>query len=167
VFENKKLILEKNLERFDFYIEKADNKASFILAFAATLIVGILLETDKILSTSYKIFVGHLVILIIILLITSIIFSLLVIIPRTPRMNIDSCMFFESINDMSLTEYKDKLNNLQDEELINNEMENETYELSKICHNKMINIKISLIFLSVSIIFMTFISFVKVFELIV
>lgn len=160
--QSRKEILTKNFERFDFYIEKADNKASFLLAFSGALIGGILLETDKIININCKLLSIHLVIFTLISLLVSVVYSLLVIIPRIPKMGIESIMFFKSVQDLTLDEYKCKINNLNNDDKLLNEYENETYELAKICYKKMKNMKKSLIFLTISIIFIVIIIFIKI-----
>lgn len=153
--ENKKLVLEKNLDRFDYYIEKADNKASFILALSGILLAGILFQNEVLISKNasqgFKIAVIQLVVISLIALIISDVFALLVIIPRTPKMPVKSTMYFECIKNMEKADYEYLINELDDIKTTQ-ELINESIELAKICSKKMNHIKSSLVSLVIAVI---------------
>lgn len=145
-------LIEKNIERYDNYIEKADNKASFLLAFYGALLIGIILESNTIYTEIIKnnalrnIFIAILIIEIL-TIIYSIKSSLDVIIPRTPKtrnMTTSENVAYESLlyfNDVKEYYGKDdkfikKLEKCSDQEIIE-DMTIQSIELANICSSKM------------------------------
>ncbi|MGG7144370.1 Pycsar system effector family protein [Clostridium nigeriense] len=141
----KKEVLEINMERFDSYIEKLDVKASFILAIASAILAAILIEYKSI--SNDNCFLKVLLVISIIFIVISTIFSILVIIPRKSISNFKSCLYYKSVAEMSKDEYKVFLNTINNQESFEKELINETKELANICNQKMIKCEKSSFFL--------------------
>lgn len=134
--ENKKDLLNMNIERFDNYIEKADNKASFNLAFVAAVLIGVLLKDGEI---------NNLFIPSAICLIISACFSAAVLIPRESKESFTSATYYKSVKKMTDVQYKHSIDSLNDDIYIT-ELINESKELAGICEKKMKMNKIAMIF---------------------
>lgn len=151
--KNKELILEKNFERFDYYIEKADNKASFILAFAGALLAAVVFQSNTIVGTIKidqlkKIIIYSLLITSLLLFITCA-FALLVIIPRTPKSTYKSILYFEDVKNMSEQEV---INRVSDDNnyLIEEDISKQIIIIANTCSKKMKNVRNSLVCLSLA-----------------
>lgn len=141
----KKEILEINMDRFDSYIEKLDIKASFILAISSAILAAILIEYKSISNDS--LILKILLVISIIFIIISTIFSILVIIPRKSINNFKSSLYYKSVAEMTKDEYKIYLNTINNQERFEKELINETKELANICNRKMIKCEKSTFFL--------------------
>lgn len=141
----KKELLKINMERFDSYIERLDVKASFILAIASAILAAILIEYKSISNNNCILKV--LLIFSIVFIVISIIFSILVIIPRKSKNNFKSCLYYKSIALMPMDEYKTQLGLINSEEIFEKKLMDETKELANICNEKMIKCEKSTFFL--------------------
>ena len=146
--EDKKFILEKNLERFDYYIEKADNKASFLLALTGALLVAIAFQSKDVLELVQINYLKNLTRILLFSTSFGLVLSswnaLSVIMPRTPKNTNQSLFYFESIKDINDTDYITLINSI-DENRIICDLTGQTKQLAKICSTKMNKVKSSLI----------------------
>lgn len=157
-----RFVLEKNLERFDFYIEKADNKSSFILALSSALLAGVLLEINSVSLCVESLLIFKLSVLgSVISLIISIYYSLKTLIPRGNGKNNESCFYFESVSCMDKSEYENKISSLDSEEKLRDALLFETKQLAQICKTKMKNFNMSLTSLAFGVGFIVIITLVK------
>lgn len=129
-------LLDMNIERFDSYIEKADNKASFNLAFIGAVLVGILLNNGEI----NEVFMASIVCLII-----SGCFSAIVLIPRESKGHFKSLTYYKSVKQMQEDSYIDDINSLDEDNYIK-ELAKESKELASLCDKKMKVNKIAICF---------------------
>ncbi|MCW5197969.1 hypothetical protein F1Z41_05135 [Clostridium perfringens] len=85
--EDIKYVLDKDMERFDDYIERADNKANFLLTISGALIIAIFFQGNELItkleSSEIKFIMFIIIAITIFFLAKTIYFSLQVIIPRT------------------------------------------------------------------------------------
>lgn len=144
--ETKLDILEFNINRIDGYIDKADNKASFLLALNGIFISIALSQINSVLAfitkyENYKIINSLIYFIIIILCFTSVCFCLKVLNPRKSKTSntYKSILYYKDIAETE--KYKKNLNkktknikNLEEEFCI------QVKEISKICERKMTNV---------------------------
>ncbi|WLF70498.1 DUF5706 domain-containing protein [Clostridium septicum] len=156
----KKEILKINLERFDSYIEKSDTKASFILAISGAILAAVFVEYKSV--SSNNCILKILLVTSLIFLIMSIIYSMLVIVPRKSISSFKSGFYYKSISEMTTNEYKTYLDEINTEECFEEELFSEVRELAKICNKKMIKCEKASFFLILGIIFMSFIIIVNI-----
>lgn len=156
---SKSWLLEKNFDRFDSYIERADNKGSLILGFSGALLSFLLLEGNKLLteSCSKKI----LILIASICLVISIGLCILTIFPRKGDRSIISCFFYESIAHQDISAYKNNVTNAVNDELVE-EMFVQTRELAKICSKKMFFVRWAVICLGIAL-GLLFIAFIGIY----
>ncbi|MFR5264505.1 Pycsar system effector family protein [Clostridium sp.] len=138
--------LNLNINRFDNYIEKADNKANFLLALSTVLIGSTLFSFDNILKLTnhnvLKIFLTIALIFINITLTISIVYSLRTLFPRTPKSTSSnkSLFYFEDVKKLTKQSFLQKLKNINDELSLEDFCE-QNIQLATICSEKMDNIK--------------------------
>ena len=149
--ESKLEVLKFNMERIDGYIEKADNKANFLLAFNG-IVIGIIFSNLKsimtfISSTNFKLGTVGFLLVLFLCFILSIIFSLLVLFPRKSKdiNGYKSILYYKNISTMSLDDYKQYLNNSGTDEKLLDEFCKQVIEISIICNKKMNRIKQSMV----------------------
>lgn len=153
--EDKLDILKFNINRIDGYIEKADNKANFLLALNGIIIGIIFSKSPEILrfiksNQSWKIANSIFWFFIIAFCIASIVFSLLAINPRKSKRQTTykSILYYKDIKDVK--KYIRRFNKkTSSNKKIVNEFCTQVVELSKICDKKMICINWSILFLKV------------------
>lgn len=133
-------VLKNNISRFDTYIEKADNKASFNLALAGAILIAILSSSCEEKFNVALICLGG-----------SILLSTLVLVPRKSKEEFNSCLYYKSVAKMDYEQYRDGINEL-DEDKYKKELLVESKELAKICEKKMIINRFSLICSYISIV---------------
>ena len=146
-------ILEFNINRIDGYIEKADNKASFLLALNGAFIGIILSQLNSILNLitinqNYKIINSLVCFSILILCLSSVHFCLKTIDPRKSKSNgtYKSILYYRDI--VATEKYKKNLNKkTKNEDILQNEFCIQVKELSKICDLKMNNVNSAIKFL--------------------
>ena len=143
-------ILELNMSRYDNYIEKADNKASFILALTGVLLGGLVFQSNDILNIIHNNILKKVTIFnlmgISILLIVSSFLALKVILPSTSKSTVKSIFYFNDIVEYTEEEYKKKLQEINNEKAID-DLRRQVLQLGNICTIKMNSIKLSLQFL--------------------
>lgn len=150
---NKLDILEFNINRIDGYIEKADNKANFLLAFNGIIIGIIFSESTEILSFikrsgTWKEFNTLIWMIMLGLILLSFGFSIYTIYPRKSKSNSSykSILYYNDIRD--LKKYKRLLTyKIKKRENIENEFSKQVVELSHICRKKMWCVNKSIMFL--------------------
>lgn len=142
--DNEKLdILKFNIQRIDGYIEKADNKANFLLVLNVAFIGVLFTNYTKILnfikqSQSWILLNTFIWLCIIILCIISIIFCILTINPRKskPKSAYKSVLYYKDIT--NIKKYKRLLQRkTKNYKTIESEFCVQVVELSKICDKKM------------------------------
>ncbi len=143
----KRYILDKNFNRYDFYIEKADEKANFLLAFSGALCVGLLSQIDTLFSKIPHLTAFYIPFLIVItisvlLLGATAFFACHVLFPRAPLSRSPQSVFY--FNDVrqhkeNLSRYLDLLD--QDETKLIEDMASQNIALASICSEKMSNVK--------------------------
>lgn len=146
-------ILEFNIHRIDGYIEKADNKASFLLALNGAFLGVVLSESNKILTfitsnENYKIINSLVCFSILILCLISIYFCLKTIDPRKSKSKgtYKSILYYRDI--VATEKYKRNLKNkTKNEGILQDEFCIQVKELSKICDSKMNNVNSAIKFL--------------------
>lgn len=126
--DDQKLLLEKNISRFDTYINAVNTKAAFLVTFN-TFVLGTLLFGQKnILSgfTNVKLSCWAVIFFIVCLIsiTTAIWFSLMAVNPFLTSGNHDddsykTLLFFKSVSNMNLEEYTDRISNMNGEQLLN------------------------------------------------
>ncbi|MBW4862150.1 MAG: hypothetical protein KZY55_15715 [Paeniclostridium sp.] len=153
--ESKLDILKFNINRIDGYIEKADNKANFLLALNGIIIGIIFSKSTEILefikkSQSWVIVNSISWICIITFCIVSIVFSLLAINPRKSKnqTTYKSILYYKDITDAKVYIRRFNRKTSTDKKIVN-EFCIQVVELSKICDKKMICINQSILFLKV------------------
>lgn len=155
----KKELLKINIERFDSYIERLDVKASFILAIASAILAAILIEYK---SISNNCVLKVLLIVSIVFIVTSIVFSILVINPRKSKNNFKSCLYYKSIAEMSIDEYKIYLSSINSEDIFEKRLLEETKELANICNEKMLKCEKSSFFLVLGLVVILLIAIINI-----
>lgn len=125
----KQKIVETNYTRFDNYIEKADNKASFLLALNGAILIGIILSSNNQVIKKF--------ILSIIILIVSMIIDFIVIIPRKSKKEFKSCFYYEYVKKLDINSYRGSINSIDSEEKLIEEFLKESREIAIICSKKM------------------------------
>lgn len=155
----KSWLLEKNLERFDNYIEKADNKASFTLAFGGAVLSFLLVESENIVNQNYILQI--LILVSGVLIFINIVMSLLTILPRKSKANISSCFDYETIENKEISDYKNIVNTSEANEYID-EMFIQTKELARICSKKMFFVRWAVICLGIAL-GLLFIAFIGIY----
>lgn len=148
-------ILEFNINRIDGYIEKADNKASFLLALNGAFIGIILSQLNSILTfitcnENYKIINSLVCFSILIFSLFSVHFCLKTIDPRKSKSNetYKSILYYRDIAETE--KYKKNLNKkTKNDDILENEFCKQVKEISKICDSKMNNVNLAIIFLKV------------------
>lgn len=164
---NIKYILEKDMERFDQYIERADNKANFILTISGAILIAIIFQNKDLFYDIDNNIIKNIIFLdsalVAISLISAIYFSLLVIIPRTSRETYTSVFYFEDIKYLKNNEFYEKLKNISEDEFIK-DFSKQVNQLSIIVSKKMNRVKSAyncLIFSIVGIVILVIINFIK------
>lgn len=137
-------ILDKNMQRFDEYIERADNKANFILTLSGVLIVASMFQSKEIISGVNNGVLKNLIFLDIFIINVSLIFSivqaLLVIIPRISKGSYSSLLFFDDVRILKNNEFYNKLRDEHNEFLVK-DMSKQVIELANICSKKMSRVR--------------------------
>lgn len=153
--DNVKYILDKDISRFDEYIEKADNKANFSLTICVAVLVAIIFQNRDLFSKINNQCIEKIMVLdlifISIALIASIVFSLLVIIPRFSSDLDKSLFYFEDIKSLGSDSFYNKLKNVSEEEIIK-DLSKQVSISAKICSIKMNRVKKSFYCLGAAII---------------
>lgn len=164
---NIKYVLEKDIERIDSYIERADNKANFILTICGVLLVAIIFQSKDLLSQINNSIIEKIMFLdsfiIAISLIGAIYYSLSVIIPRTPSGSYSSLFYFEDIKSLKNNDFYKKLKTTSDDDLLI-DFSNQVNQLAIICSKKMNNVRKSyscLMIVIIGIIIIVSINFIK------
>lgn len=143
-------ILELNMSRYDSYIEKADNKANFILALTSVILVGLVFQSNDILNIITNDMLKRISIFILIgisiLLIISSCLALNVILPSTKESTVKSIFYFKDVSKYTEEEYKRILKEINTDKTID-DFRRQVIELGNICTTKMNRIKVSLQFL--------------------
>ena len=115
--ESQKLLLEKNLNRFDAYINVINTKAAFLVSFN-TFVLGTLLLGQKNILTGFgsvtlSCWAVFLFILCLISITIAITLSFLAVNPFMKSGNrcesYKTLLFFKSVSDMGIREYKEKI----------------------------------------------------------
>ncbi|ALG47754.1 Pycsar system effector family protein [Clostridium perfringens] len=142
--EDIKYVLDKDMERFDDYIERADNKANFLLTISGALIIAIFFQGNELItkleSSEIKFIMFIIIAITIFFLAKTIYFSLQVIIPRTSNKNEESLFYFESVKKYETGNLSKKIK-LCSEEDIFTDLSKQVSQLAKICSSKMNNVK--------------------------
>lgn len=142
--DNIKYVLEKDIERFDTYIERADNKANFILTISGVLLVAVIFQSKDLFSQINNPVIEKLFFLdisiIAISLIGAIYYSLMVIIPRTPSGSYQSMFYFEDVKHLKNNDFYEKLKDTSEEDLFI-DYSKQVNQLAMICSKKMNKIK--------------------------
>lgn len=164
---NIKYILEKDMTRFDEYIERADNKANFILTICGVLLVAVLFQSKDLVLQNDNQLIKNIVFFvssgISISLIISIYFSLMVIIPRTPCGSYTSLFYFEDVKSLKNNDFYSKLKSMSEEDMFK-DFGKQVNQLAIICSKKMNKIKNaynSLIIAIIGIIILVVINLIK------
>lgn len=155
----------KDIERYDFYIEKADNKASFLLAFEGIVLTLITpLANDFLRNIDSSIIKNTVMILLVIALIAIVVAavsSALVIFPRFSKITGTSVLYYNDVKDLKSTELIERISNLKEEQMLNDFAE-QVVVLAKISSKKMVGIRWSLGFLGIAGIFIVAISLLSI-----
>lgn len=164
---NIKYILEKDMDRFDQYIERADNKANFILTISGAILIAIIFQNKDLFYDIDNNIIKNIIFLdsalVAISLICSIYFSLLVIIPRTSVGTYTSVFYFEDVKYLRNSEFYEKLKNISEDEFIE-DFSKQVNQLSIIVSKKMSRVKSAykcLNFSVVGIVILVIINFIK------
>lgn len=136
--ENQKFLLEKNLSRFDTYINAVNTKAAFLVTFNTFVLGTLLLGQKNILACFSNVKLScWAVVFFIICLISIAIAVTLCLVAVNPflrsgnqKEKYKTILFFKSVSDMSLDEYKDRIQHLDDEQLLN-DLTCQTHVLAK------------------------------------
>lgn len=162
-----KYILEKDMDRFDQYIERADNKANFILTISGAILIAIIFQNKDLFYDINNNIIKNIIFLdsalVAMSLISAIYFSLLVIIPRISRETYTSVFYFEDIKYLKNNEFYEKLKNISEDEFIE-DFSKQVNQLSIIVSKKMNRVKSAyncLIFSVVGIVILVIINFIK------
>lgn len=136
--DDQKLLLEKNISRFDTYINAVNTKAAFLVTFN-TFVLGTLLFGQKnILSGFTNVKLSCWAVLFFIFCLISITaaiwYSLMAVNPFLKSGNQDdsyrTLLFFKSVSNMSLDEYSDRIQSIDGEQLLN-DLTRQTHVLAK------------------------------------
>lgn len=164
---NIRYILEKDMDRFDQYIERADNKANFILTISGAILIAIIFQNKDLFYDIDNTIIRNIIFLdssiIAISLIFSIYFSLMVIIPRISFDRYTSVFYFEDIKSLKNNEFYEKLKSISEDEFIE-DFSKQVNQLSIIVSKKMSRVKSaynSLIFSVVGIVILVIINLIK------
>lgn len=125
--ENQKILLEKNLSRFDTYINSVNTKAAFLVTFNTFVLGTLLLGQSNILSSFCNANLSYWAVIFFVFCLTSIAIaitlSLLAVNPFLKSGNqgdsYKTILFFKSVSNMDLDEYKDRIQQLDNDQLIN------------------------------------------------
>lgn len=146
-------ILELNMSRYDSYIEKADNKANFILALTSVILVGLVFQSNDILNIITNDMLKRISIFILIgisiLLTISSCLALNVILPSTKESTVKSIFYFKDVASYTEEEYKRIMKEFDDNKILA-DFRRQVIQLGSICTIKMNKIKSSLKFLLVA-----------------
>lgn len=159
-------ILEKDMERFDYWIEKSDQKASYILAMEVLILVAVVFQADltieelnfvKILKVSLAFFTtlcfsigGY--------------FAIKVLKPSIKENDSNlSILYFNDIKNMGEKEIKAKLNKM-DEISYENEMVRQVKQLANITSKKMKNVNNAINFVVIGGLLLLAFEFVQIME---
>ena len=142
--EDIKYVLDKDMERFDEYIERADNKANFLLTISGALIIAIFFQGNelitKLTSSEIKFIMFIIIAITIFFLAKTIYFSLQVIIPRIPNKNEKSLFYFESVKKYENDNLIETIKACSEEDMFG-DLSKQVAQLAKICSAKMNNVK--------------------------
>lgn len=137
--DDQKLLLEKNISRFDTYINAINTKAAFLVTFNTFVLGTLLLGQKSILSgfTNVKLSCWAILFFIVCLfsIVTAIWFSLMAVNPFLTSGNHDgdsykTLLFFKPVSNMSLEEYTDRIQSVDGEQLLN-DLTRQTHVLAK------------------------------------
>ena len=146
-------LYEKDIERFDFYIEKADNKASFLLAFEGIVLTLLTTLTNGFLKNMDNSIVKNTVIILLVVAVVAIVAAAVssasVIFPRFSKATGTSVLYYNDVKNLKATEFIERVNSLGEEQKLKDFAE-QAVVLAKICSNKMVGIRWSIIFLGIA-----------------
>lgn len=146
-------ILELNMSRYDSYIEKADNKANFILALTSVILVGLVFQSNDILNIITNDMLKRISIFILIgisiLLIISSCLALNVILPSIKESTVKSIFYFKDVASYTEEEYKRIMKEFDDNKILA-DFRRQVIQLGSICTIKMNKVRSSLKFLLVA-----------------
>lgn len=136
--EIQKYLLDKNLSRFDTYINAVNTKAAFLVSFNTFVLGTLLLGQKNILSgfcsVNLSCWAVFFFIVCLISVAISITLSFLAVNPFLKSGNqsetYKTLLFFKSVSNMNLDEYKNRIQKLDDDELLN-DLTCQTHVLAK------------------------------------
>ena len=136
--DNQKFLLEKNLSRFDTYINAVNTKAAFLVTFNTFVLGTLLLGQRNILSSFSNVKLSCWAVLFFICCLISITvaitLSMLAVNPFLRSGNqgdsYKTILFFKSVSNMNLDEYKDRVQQLDNDQLLN-DLTCQTHVLAK------------------------------------
>lgn len=145
---DKKIDIAKFIvNRIDYYIEKSDNKASFLLLLNSA-IIGFYFREGKIMNhlsiSNIRCLEMLFYIVILCIFVISIYFSIMVLKPRNSKIENEykSIFYYKEIASLNNEQYKEAFENaFKDEENLINDALVQIKELSLICDKKMYNVK--------------------------
>ncbi|HBF7375507.1 TPA: hypothetical protein KOW93_002395 [Clostridioides difficile] len=146
---DKKIDIAKFIvNRIDYYIEKSDNKASFLLLLNSAIIVFLFSGKEKIMNhlsiSNIRCLEMLFYIVILCIFVISIYFSIMVLKPRNSKIENEykSIFYYKEIASLNNEQYKEAFENaFKDEENLINDALVQIKELSLICDKKMYNVK--------------------------
>lgn len=146
--DEQKFVLEKNLTRFDSYINAINTKAAFLVSFNTFILGTVLLKYDAILTPFMKPWLANSATFLLCLCLVSvavvIFYSFLAVNPflkaGVPDGEPATLFFFKSVAQMSKSSYKKRLSELKREEIFQ-DLVNQTFILASAADAKFIKIK--------------------------
>lgn len=149
--EDQKFVLEKNLTRFDSYINATNTKSAFIVSFNVFIAGAILFEYDDILKSYQKVWTSNLVVILFFICIIAVTFAVVksfrVVTPflktGVPDGESDTLLFFMSVAKMNKDTYVRRISDLE-RSGVYKDLINQTYILAKGAESKFTNIKHSI-----------------------
>ncbi|CUU46931.1 Pycsar system effector family protein [Clostridium beijerinckii] len=163
--DNARFILQKDMDRFDEYILRADNKANFILTICGALIVANMYQSKDLMTRVSQGIMKNVILIDMFVINASLIISiglaLLTIIPRTPKGTYNSVFYFEDIKSFEGDDLYQNISQMEETSLLK-DLSKQVNELSRICSKKMSKIKLSYFWLGIGIVSIFFLSIINI-----